>query len=313
MGEQGKSGGLAGCYSLLVTPFEEDGRVDYFAFEGLLEQQRRAGAFGVAVGFPCGEAGALRREELLTLVGQASLTFGGRVLAGCFALSTSEAIALAKLSFDGAADALFCPPPVGCRSGQSGYFKHLREMENAVSLPLLLARTGGKSGLSLCPEQLSVQSAFAVAEQGAPLAESALLMQKIGQTPLFCTKDSLLYPSLAIGFSGALSLLSCLYPREIRRLFDEMKKGHHARSLALWQALVPLCAYTESAQGVGFVKWILYRRGLCTPTLRLPLTLPDFHSLSAFEKECKDFERTVSLLFSEEKRERSLSARGREF
>lgn len=302
MGAQGKTGNIKGCYSLLITPFEEDGRVDLFAFERLLEQQKEGGVDGVAVAFPQAEGGVLKPEEYALLIGQAALVFEGGVVASGMALSTEGAAELARIALDRGADALFCPPPPGTFSGQPGYFKHLRALSEASSLPLILSRSGGKSGLALCGEQLSVKGTVAVAEQGSSLLESVLLKQSIGKVPLFCTRDSLLYPSLATGFEGAFSLLSCLYPRATALLFDLVFSRRHGKALALWQELAPLCALLEGARGPLFVKWMLHRRGFCTPAVRLPLTLPSAGSLLAFEKACARFERAFPFLLSGEPR-----------
>ncbi len=56
-----------GRYSLVTVPFEEDGGLDLFAFERLLEEQISAG-WSIAFGFPEGEGLCLSRREYRLLL-----------------------------------------------------------------------------------------------------------------------------------------------------------------------------------------------------------------------------------------------------
>lgn len=297
MGEQGAFLKNGGCYSVLITPFEEDGRIDYFAFERLLCYQRQAGASGVAIGFWEGEAGALSTEEYRHLLSLAVCCLSGKVpvVASCFALSTGEALKLGEMAYDVGVDALYCPPPFGITSVSPGYFSHLRTLSEHLSLPLICARSGGKSALGLCLEQIVIKGVAGVAEKGESLLESTLLKRDIRKVPLFCTKDELLYPSLTLGFDGAFSPLSCLYPEALSRLFGLCARGELQKGCLLFEALAPLISMMKGQDRCALLKWGLHRKGLCTPALRLPLTLPCDATLKSFEKACVDFEREIRL------------------
>ena len=283
---------LAVPFSVLVTPFEEDGGLDLFAFERLLAWQRDNGCRGVAIGLQRAEGGSLRAEEYETLIALAASTLGGRVpvVAGCDGAFTERAVSLAKRAYDAGAECLYCPPPAGVSSAGPGYFAHLLALSGAVPLPIISGCSPGRTAARLSAEQMKIEGVLGVAVEGG-LLDGQLLREEIGDALLFSLEDPLLFCCGALGFDGALSPLACLYPRAVSSLAGALQGGRVKEAAQLQLALAPLLSMLSGDRGNALIKWALHRKGLCTPALRLPFVLPPQGELAAFEKACLHFER----------------------
>src|SRR5512139_1729817 len=96
-----------GSIPALVTPMRDDGRIDFDAWDALLDFHLREGTDGVVVGGTTGESPVLDRDELVELVRRAKVRVAGRipVIAGSGTNGTTKSIALSKAAEAAGADA----------------------------------------------------------------------------------------------------------------------------------------------------------------------------------------------------------------
>ncbi len=284
---------LEGCIALAVTPFEEDGQIDLFAFEKQLSFLAKTGCSALALGFPAGECYALRDEEYRLLVEDAVLFFGGKipVIAGVYAPGTARARTLALIACDAGASALFCPAPPFLREQSAGYYSHVHELSKACDLPLILSFSGHGGEFLQYRELARLPSVSAFAQKGESLIQGQLFLNALAPLPLFCTADSLLYAAGRLGYSAAFSALATLFPEKSAMIFQKAGQG----SADLQIALTPLCRMLDGPEGGAFLKWALHRRGLCTPAMRLPGVMPSRDRLNAFEKSLAQAKRQLCL------------------
>ncbi len=279
------------CFSLLATPFEEDGGIDLFALDRLLDQGAGYGkgvGFGAAVGFPEGEGGSLSLEEYRLILEETVLVLSGRgrVLAGCYAESTAEAAKKGEIGARAGADLLFFPPPYGISPCSGAYFCHLKTL-SLLGVPFLTCFPAGegrgREELLLCQECARLPHFAGFVLESIDRPTWGLWQSSHPETPLYMKNDSLSLPALFSGFSGLISPLSCLLPRQTALLVSECAAGG-ARALPIWRALFPLCALLGRQEGGALLKWGLHKRGLLTPAMRLPHTLPEKRLLADLER-----------------------------
>ncbi|MBQ7848071.1 MAG: dihydrodipicolinate synthase family protein [Clostridia bacterium] len=284
---------LGGCIALPVTPFEEDGQVDLFAFEKQLSFLAQAGCRALALGFPAGECYTLRDEEYRLLLEDAVLFFGGKmpVIAGVFAPCTQRALSLALIASDAGASALFCPPPPFLRQESAGYFSHVNELSRACDLPLILSFSGHGGEFLQYRELARLPSVIAFAQKTDSLVQGQLFLSALAPTPLLCTADTLLYAAGRLGYSSAFSALATLFPGKTQALFQKEGQGNAALQIAL----TPLCRMLDGSDGCALLKWALHRKGLCTPAMRLPGVMPQRDLLIAFERSLEQAKRQLCL------------------
>jgi 4-hydroxy-tetrahydrodipicolinate synthase len=131
---------LGGFIADLPTPFDDDDRIDWQAFEMLCEHQIRSGATAIVVGETMGEASTLSREEHEEIISAAANIARGRiaVIAGAGSNSTSQAMELTMEAEAAGADAVLSVVPYYNNPMQAGILAHFRAIAGSTSLPIIL-------------------------------------------------------------------------------------------------------------------------------------------------------------------------------
>src|SRR5258708_17609294 len=131
---------LAGTISDLRTPFDDDGGIDFAAFERLCERQIEAGAKAIVVAETAGEVSTLTLAEHDAIVRTGVKVAGGRcrVIAGAGSNATSHAIELTRLAEAAGADAILSVVPYYNKPMQTGLTAHFAAVADCTELPVIL-------------------------------------------------------------------------------------------------------------------------------------------------------------------------------
>ena len=130
----------AGIFPAITTPFQADLSIDYHAFVAQAQWMVKSGCRGIVALGSLGESPTLTREEKNEIVKilRRSLDVKAPVIAGIAALSTAEAVWLAKAALGAGADGLMVLPPQLYRSDWRETQAHLSAIFNATSLSCML-------------------------------------------------------------------------------------------------------------------------------------------------------------------------------
>ena len=144
---------LSGCYTALVTPFENQG-ICYPALKDLIEEQIEAGVSGLVPAGTTGESPTLNFEEHKSLIKAVVETVNGRcqVIAGTGGNSTEEALELTRFAKDAGADASLQVTPYYNKPTQSGLLKHFETVAQATpDFPICLYNVPGRTAAGRAP------------------------------------------------------------------------------------------------------------------------------------------------------------------
>jgi len=260
---------IQGIIPPLVTPFTANGEIDEEAFADGVRFMLRQGVHGLVVGGSSGEGYTLRTDELQRLATIASREIQGRIplVAGIIANSTRDAIhrvqALEGLDI---AALQVTPAHYIYKSDEDSMLRHFREITTAADIPVLIYNVIPWNYLSpalILHIMREVPGVVGVKQSSGDLKALAdLLVGANPQDRIFAAVDSLLYPCMALGAHGAISMLTSAVPGACLDLWNAVRKGDHPyaldlhnRLLLLWNALyadnrVALAKYTLSLQGV---------------------------------------------------------------
>lgn len=300
----------------LVTPFESDGAIDWFAFDRLLERALALGYLKIAVCTAFGEGKALRAEEKRALAEEAVLCCKSRaqVIGGITGSSPEELWVAESYALAGVDGIYLEDPPTG-----GGLYRYVKKLTEQAAVPLILRRPSGKESLKVYPELFSIGQMAAVAEEGKRFSESMecaeqLEMRGIAGAVICCEEP--LYPAMrTFGCTGVFSRSALLFAAGNRPSCRPLKQGEGrdrgADRAALQEKKIQKTPNTQEAQspsetlgkeritdikyapflrlfsgeqGSGNMKWLLHRMGLISPYLRLPLCEPDFYTAQRLEK-----------------------------
>ncbi|MDE7016713.1 MAG: dihydrodipicolinate synthase family protein, partial [Lachnospiraceae bacterium] len=124
----------------IVTPFHEDGSVNYEKFAELLEEQIQNETDAIIVCGTTGESSTLTHEEHLDVIKFCVETVRHRipVVAGTGSNCTQTAIYLSKEAEKFGVDGLLLVTPYYNKATQNGLFEHFKQIADSVGLPIIL-------------------------------------------------------------------------------------------------------------------------------------------------------------------------------
>jgi 4-hydroxy-tetrahydrodipicolinate synthase len=267
----------------MVTPFDDQGEVDYPQARRLAQALLDSGSDGVVVAGTTGEAPTLTHDEKLRLFAEVKAALDGRgaVIAGTGTYSTAESIELSRQAEKAGVDGLLLTVPYYNRPTQEGLFRHFEAIAKAISLPCIMYNIPGRTGtnmtsqttlrLSRIPNIAGVKEASGNLEQIAAIVEGAREGFRV-----WSGNDGDTLPILAVGGYGVICVLSHLTGLQMRQLIESFLAGRTEEAASIRRRLLPLNnALMTLASNPIPIKHALNQIGFRVGLPRLPLLAPD--------------------------------------
>lgn len=216
-----------------ITPFKEDGSVNYAVAEKLAVHLVDRGSDSLVVCGTTGESPTLTWDEEYELfqVIQKAVAGKAKVIAGAGSNSTYEAIAAtkkaAKLGLDGCLQVV----PYYNKPPQEGLYEHFRAIAlSAPELPIMLYNIPGRTGQNMLPETVAklaeIPNIAAVKEASGNLDQaSQIRLLTPPEFAIYSGDDSLTLPMLAVGASGVVSVASHLVGEQLQQMIAAFEAG----------------------------------------------------------------------------------------
>ena len=264
----------------LVTPFKENGEVNYEKLEEIVEEQIAGGTDSIIVCGTTGEASTMSHEEHLDVVGYVCKVTGKRipVIAGTGSNCTETAVYLSAEAQRRGADGLLLVSPYYNKATQTGLKAHFKAVADAVKIPLLLYNIPGRTGVTILPQTIAdlcknVENIVGVKEASGNFSAIATLMNLAdGKVDLYSGNDDQIVPLLSLGGKGVISVLSNVAPRQTHDICAAYFEGDTARSAKLQLDAIPLITELFAEVNPIPVKAAMNLMGRNVGPLRLPLT-----------------------------------------
>ncbi|MCK6633137.1 MAG: 4-hydroxy-tetrahydrodipicolinate synthase [Fimbriimonadaceae bacterium] len=263
----------------LVTPFDDDGKVDYAEARRIaayvVDEQKNS---GLVVSGTTGESPTLSTDEKRGLLTEILDEVGGRaaVLFGAGTYNTEESIRLARMGEDLGAHGLMLVNPYYNKPGQRGLEAHFRAIAESTSLPILLYNIQPRSAINLETETLlrlaETPNIVAVKEASGNLGQISDVCARVPSGfRVYSGDDGLTLPILSVGGYGVVSVAGHIVGDRIARMIESFLQGRVAESVQLHQELLPLIKALFAAPSPTPVKHALALLGFRTRHVRLPL------------------------------------------
>src|SRR5215217_5379602 len=145
---------LGRVLTAMVTPFDEQGRVDYERAKQLALSLLDSGTDGLVLSGTTGESPTLTAEEKLRLFKEVRSAIGSRgtIIAGTANYNTAESIELSREAARVGVDGILGTVPYYNKPPQEGLYQHFRALAGAVDLPVLLYNVPSRTATNLLPE-----------------------------------------------------------------------------------------------------------------------------------------------------------------
>lgn len=285
-----------GAMTALTTPFDDMGRVDYNAFENLIDRQLALGCDGLAICATTGEGATLESREFSDLLECAVARVGGRVplVAGAGGNDTRRALALCLEARRLGADGLLLVTPYYNKTTQRGLIEHYSYLADRAGLPVLLYNVPSRTGMRIAPETCAALAQhpmiYGIKEAGGDFSAMVKMKALCPQDfSLYSGNDDHVLPILALGGLGVISTVSNLIPREMSDLCTRYENGDRTGAIEMQTRVKPLIDAVFCAVNPIPLKAALEDLGLCEGTLRLPLFPLDGTLREGLRTALKDF------------------------
>lgn len=229
-----------GIVPAVVTPFRDDERIDFTAWQAILDHQIAAGVDAVFIAGGQGEFFALDEEERIVSLRFAAQYVAGRVPVygnvGC--VTTRDTVKLAQKAEAEGLDFLVAITPYYLKPTQDELAAHYIEVCRAVRRPVLAYNIPERTGVELLPGALR-QIANAC-ENFVGLKDSTGRLDQIEELAsigaVFIGRDHMILPALKLGCAGAVTACANVAPKlfvDLYRAFRESRMDDAARLQAL--------------------------------------------------------------------------------
>jgi 4-hydroxy-tetrahydrodipicolinate synthase len=271
---------LKGSFPPLVTPFREDGSVDYDTYAKLVEFQIKGGTHGIVVTGTTGEPSALTPEERTELLKVALATAKKRiqVVAATGTQNHADTVKMSEAAEKAGADALLIVTPYFIRPPQRGLEAYYLDLCKRTDLPVMIYHIPGRAAVSVTADTVA-----RIAE-GAPnlvgikhavndLALVSELIVKLGsEFRIHVGLEELSFPMVCLGAHGLMNAVGNLLPGKVAELYSATAKGDLVRGKALHYELYELNNAIFFDTNPIPMKYMMKRLGILANELhRLPM------------------------------------------
>jgi 4-hydroxy-tetrahydrodipicolinate synthase len=269
---------IVGSIVALVTPMNDDGRVDVEAFKRLIDWHVAEGTDCIGVVGTTGESPTVSMEENCELIRVAVQHAAGRVpvMAGTGANSTAEAIELARFAKSVGADCHLSVVPYYNKPSQEGIYRHFKAIAEAVELPLVLYNVPSRTVADMQPETAlrlaQLPGVIGIKEATGDIARAAWLIKQAPKSfAVYSGDDGTAVALMLLGGRGNVSVTANLAPRRMHEMCIAAIEGDVRRATALHMELLPLHKHLFCEPSPAPAKWALSQMGRCSEHVRLPL------------------------------------------
>ena len=264
----------------MVTPFKENGGVDYELAIKLSNHLCENGSDGIVLCGTTGESPTLSWAEQhnLFVAVKGSLNSRSKVIVGTGSNCTSEAIEATKKAYEFGADGALVVVPYYNKPPQEGLYNHFSSIATEASdLPLMLYNIPGRTGCNLLPTTVNKLMDFpnilSIKAASGRIEEVTELRAACGSNlSVYSGDDSLLLPMLSVGAVGVVSVASHIVGLQLKMMIESFHKGEVSIALDIHERLQPLFkALFETTNPIP-IKAALELKGWQVGSPRNPLT-----------------------------------------
>ena len=282
----------------LITPFQEDGSVDYDALKRLVQYQLDNGADFFCILATTGETPTLTAEEKLTIKNLIVEIVQARVpiLMGCGGNNTAAVVEELHTADLKGIDGILSVCPYYNKPSQEGLYQHFRAIAAATELPVVLYNVPGRTGVNLKAETTvrlarDCHNIVAIKEASGNLEQvDEIIKNKPRDFDVISGDDSLTFPMVSCGAVGVNSVIGNALPREFSKMIRLQMRGEYDPARIIHHRFTDLFSLLFVDGNPAGVKAMLSEMGFIKNVLRLPLVpmrIKNMQRMSDILKELK--------------------------
>ena len=263
----------------LITPFKEDGSVDYPALMRMVDHLVQNGADFLCVLGTTAETPTLTTEENREITRLVVERVNGRIpiMLGCGGNNTQAVIDSLKNDDFTGIDAILSVVPYYNKPSQEGIYQHYKAIAESTDLPIVLYNVPGRTGVNMTAETTlriarDFKNVIAIKEASGNITQmDDIIKNKPENFDVISGDDGITFPLITLGAVGVISVIGNAFPKEFSRMTRLALQGDYANALKIHHSFTELFSLLFVDGNPAGVKAMLNAMGMIENRLRLPL------------------------------------------
>lgn len=270
---------LKGSGVAMITPFDEEGRVDYPAVKGVVDHIISGGIDYIVLMGTTAETATLTPEERAKVVALIVEVVADRVplVLGIGGNNTQVVVDTIKQTDLTAFKALMSVCPYYTRPSQEGIYQHFKHIATAAPIPVILYNVPARTGVSISNEttvRLATDCAniIAIKDATGDLESVIALLDLVPDGfHVISGDDALALPVVLSGGSGVISVIGGALPNQVSKMIRFALENRIDEATVYHNQLLEMIDLIFREGNPAGVKNLSKHLGLCTGNVRLPL------------------------------------------
>ncbi len=272
---------LGRCLTAMVTPFKENGEVNYAETRRLAKALLKSGNDGLVLAATTGEAPTLSWDEEMRIFTEVKSAVGDKptLIAYTGSNSTKEAVENTEKAEKIGVDAILSVVPYYNKPNQEGIYQHFKAIAECTSLPVIMYNIPGRVVVEMSWETIARLSQF---KNIVGVKEASGKMDLVAQTIsnaregfyVWSGNDNDTFAIMAMGGYGVVGVTTHLAGKQYKKMIDLVLAGRIQEAAAIHRRLVPLVNAIFSVPSPAPIKYALNYLGFKVGKPRLPLVPP---------------------------------------
>ena len=282
-----------GIATAIVTPMTPEG-IDYEALGRFLEFQIEKGINAIVVMGTTGENATLEPQEQAQVIRYTVEKVAHRVpvIAGTGSNNTAHVLHQTKNACEAGVDGVLVVTPYYNKATQNGLIAHFTAVADISTVPVILYNVPGRTNCNLLPQTVAKlaehPNIVGIKDATGNMAQTVQMMALCAdKLDIYSGEDALTVPMMAMGGSGAISVLSNVAPEQTVAMSDACLRGDYQTAAALQCKLLPLIDALFSEVNPIPAKAAVSAMGFGQDYLRMPLTSMEDHTRENLYKQMR--------------------------
>ena len=270
---------LGSLITAMVTPFKENGEVDFVRAKEFALALIKTGSDGLLIGGTTGESPSMNNEEKLELFKSVKDAVGtnANVIAGTTDNNTYGSIELSKEAEKLGVDAILLTVPAYNKPTQEGLIKHFQKIADSVSIPGILYNVPTRTSLNMDADttiKLSkVPNIVGVKEASSDADQITNIISKTNDDfKIWSGNDNETLSIMTTGGYGVVSVASNIIGNQVKRMMGFILDGQMANAVAEHKRLLLFFNAIFWVTNPIPIRYALNRSGFHMGPPRLPMT-----------------------------------------
>lgn len=283
----------AGTWTALITPFKNDGNVDYDSLKVLVRKQIEAGITGIVPLGTTGESPTIHNDEAKKIFETVVAEAKGKILvmAGTGSNSTEKTVEQTKLAKELGADACLVVCPYYNKPTPEGLRLHFLEVAK-VGLPVIVYNIKGRTGINMTTDTLMTlaqnEMIVGVKEASGDLNQMKEVIERRPDTfTVLSGDDGLTLDLIKLGGDGVVSVASNIVSAEVTKMVNLALDGNLEDAEKTNDHLSKLFKDIFIETNPMPIKYCAHKMGLCELSYRLPMCAPRIESQKTLDETLK--------------------------